>query len=206
MTADGPLILVPTRFEIDHLVPRLPSNCQIRAVGFGLVESAIQTHRWLTQTGARRAVHIGIAGSLNCQSAPVGSAFPIGSVSLDGIGVGSGRDFQSAEQMGWAESGGQPIELSIPGAGKIPHRSLVSVTAASRDRADADERRSRFPQCDGEEMETFAVARACQVAGVTLSVIRGFSNLAGDRDHRRWKVAEALAAAADCYLELEPLG
>jgi futalosine hydrolase len=46
-------------------------------------------------------------------------------------------------------------------------------------------------------MEGFAAAVACKLAGVPLSIIRGISNRAGYRDLSRWKVKEALEAAAE---------
>jgi futalosine hydrolase len=46
------------------------------------------------------------------------------------------------------------------------------------------------------------VALACRLAGVPLTIIRGISNTAGDRDHARWRVPEALAAAAGLALRI----
>ena len=48
-------------------------------------------------------------------------------------------------------------------------------------------------------MEGFAVAVACRLAGVPLKIIRGISNHAGDRQHSRWKITEALLSAAALY-------
>ena len=72
------------------------------------------------------------------------------------------------------------------------------------DRPDADAvhrlrvatRRGLFPDAAAEDMEGFAVALACRLAGVPLSIVRGISNTAGDRDPARWLVPEAVAAAA----------
>jgi futalosine hydrolase len=44
-------------------------------------------------------------------------------------------------------------------------------------------------------MEGFAVALAARAFGVRLSVVRGISNVAGDRDQSRWRMREALTAA-----------
>jgi futalosine hydrolase len=57
------------------------------------------------------------------------------------------------------------------------------------------------PAAVAEDMEGFAVALACRLAGVPLTIIRGISNTAGDRDHARWRVPEALAAAAALSLQ-----
>jgi futalosine hydrolase len=46
-------------------------------------------------------------------------------------------------------------------------------------------------------MEAFSVALACRMAKVPLTVIRGISNMAGDRDKANWNVTGALEAAAE---------
>jgi futalosine hydrolase len=51
-------------------------------------------------------------------------------------------------------------------------------------------------------MEAFAVAFACQRAGLPLTVVRGISNIAGERDKSQWRVKPALDAARSVALEL----
>ena len=63
-------------------------------------------------------------------------------------------------------------------------------------------RRERFPDAVAEDMEGFAVAVACTLAGVPLRVVRGISNLVGDRDPKHWRIPAALAAARLAALEL----
>jgi futalosine hydrolase len=48
-----------------------------------------------------------------------------------------------------------------------------------------------------EDMESFSVALACLACKVPLTIVRGISNQAGDRNKSRWVVAPALKAAAD---------
>jgi len=43
----------------------------------------------------------------------------------------------------------------------------------------------------------FAVAAACRLQNVPLRVVRGISNIAGDRDHSQWKIADAMNSAMD---------
>ena len=50
-------------------------------------------------------------------------------------------------------------------------------------------------------MEGFSVAVACQFAGIPLKVVRGISNIAGDRDKGRWRIKDAMDAAATLMLE-----
>jgi futalosine hydrolase len=51
-------------------------------------------------------------------------------------------------------------------------------------------------------MEGFGVALACALARVPLAIVRGISNAAGERDTKRWRIREALAAARETALEL----
>ena len=46
-------------------------------------------------------------------------------------------------------------------------------------------------------MEGFAVAMACRLQNIPLEIIRGISNVAGDRDKSNWRVADAMGAAAE---------
>jgi futalosine hydrolase len=51
-------------------------------------------------------------------------------------------------------------------------------------------------------MEAFAVAAACQLQNVPLRVVRGISNIAGDRDHSKWKIADAMHSAMNIVEKL----
>jgi len=53
----------------------------------------------------------------------------------------------------------------------------------------------RFPDAKAEDMEAFGVAMACHLNQVPLTVIRGMSNAAGERDKQQWQLDEALASA-----------
>ena len=48
----------------------------------------------------------------------------------------------------------------------------------------------------------YAVAVAASLFGVPLRIVRGASNLAGDRDHAGWRLADALGAVRRRVLEL----
>ena len=75
------------------------------------------------------------------------------------------------------------------------------MTAAAGSPAEADERRARHPGAAGEEMEGYAVAVAAGLWGVGLTIVRGFSNIAGERDRSRWRMRDALERAAGLVLE-----
>jgi futalosine hydrolase len=51
-------------------------------------------------------------------------------------------------------------------------------------------------------MEGFAVAFDCALAGVPISIVRGASNVVGDREPGRWRIPAALLAARERALEI----
>jgi futalosine hydrolase len=73
---------------------------------------------------------------------------------------------------------------------------LLSACAASADEADVRSRLRLHPDAAAEDMEGFAVAAACRLAGVPLDIVRGISNTAGDRDTSGWQIEAACRAAA----------
>ena len=126
--------------------------------------------------------------------------------------VGTGGELLPAGQLGWPHWPGDPaagtaavgdeLPLAVPvtgGQGYEPAGAglLLSACAASATAADAAVRREQFPAAVAEDMEGFAVALACRLAGVSCQIIRGISNRVGDRDKANWQVEPALRAAAD---------
>lgn len=174
------LILVPTALEAGLLGIE---DGGVVVCGFGLVESAVGAARAFAEQAPAEAVLIGAAGTYRPDDAPVGSVVVASSVRCEGIGVGE----QSAAELGWTEL--DSIELNGGGG------QLLSVAAASEDEERAAGRARRHPAAVAEEMEGFAVALAAQAFGVRLTVVRGISNVAGERDQGRWRLREALSAA-----------
>jgi futalosine hydrolase len=60
----------------------------------------------------------------------------------------------------------------------------------------ADLRRKVYRDAVAEDMEGFGVAMACQLLQVPLRIVRGISNVAGNRDFKSWQVESALQQAA----------
>ena len=69
------------------------------------------------------------------------------------------------------------------------------MCAASATPAEAKHRYHRYGSA-AEDMEGFAVAMACQLQDVPLEIIRGISNVAGDRKKLNWQIEAALNSAA----------
>jgi futalosine hydrolase len=183
------LLLVPTELESGLLFPD-GAPAPLAVCGFGLAAAgagaahAIAEHRTAAEDGV---VLVGAAGTYDTSRHPIGTAVKAGSVRCDGIGAGSGAAYRSAAELGFAAA--DAIAL-----GQGPE--LVSVAIAAGSRSEAAERHTRYPASAGEEMEGYAVAVAAWLFGVNLTIVRGFSNAAGDRNHAGWRMDDALGRAA----------
>ena len=160
--------------------------------GFGLAAAgagaahAIATHRAEADSGV---VLAGAAGTYDTGRLAIGAALDAGAVGIDGIGAGGA----GPAALGFAETD----VIALAGKGG----ELLSVAEAAATPADAAERAGRHPAAVGEEMEGFAVAVAATLFGVPLRIVRGASNVAGNRDHSSWRMADALAAVRALILE-----
>jgi futalosine hydrolase len=223
------LVLVPTEFELRKLQPLIAeavatANGTIATCGFGPIVSGIKTTQLLTRYNPTNVVLAGIAGAIGPHFS-IGTAASFSEVACYGIGAGSGSDFQTASELGWtrwneatATPGSKDIfELHSDPASFRPWRSdstadsgeasndsidephLLTVCAASANSTDVADRLKKFPQAAAEDMEAYSVAMACRMANVPLTVIRGISNLAGDRNKAHWDVDAALKAVSTWF-------
>ena len=206
------LILVPTDLERRLLEPTLnevmaPGD-RFDLCGFGPIAAAARTARLVAADSPARVLLVGIAGRLDERLA-LGGAYRFGRVAVHGVGAGTGAAFLPAGALGWShwpgdvEGGGEAIGDEL-GCGTRaapqvtpPNGLLLSACAASGSAADVHLRTALFPDAVAEDMEGFAVALACRLAGVPFDIVRGISNDAGDRDKARWQMPAALKAAAD---------
>lgn len=205
------LILVPTPIEEERLADcggfgrgfGLLARC-----GFGPIAAAARTAELLATLRPSRALLVGIAGAYDVERHPPGSALEFGAVAIDGVGAGEGRAFQGPPEIGfpqWPGGAGartHPIVDRLALASSPDRPLLLTTCAASSSPEQAAQRRARFPGAVAEDMEGFAVAFACALAGVPLRVVRGVSNEVGDRDPRSWRIPAALAAARRAALEV----
>jgi len=149
---------------------------------------------------------VGIAGTY-VRELEIGTAATFSSVGCYGVGVGWGEDFQTAGQMGWQQWAeaedrgsvkeqsaiGDTLDLFVPEVAAAGQ--LLTVTSAAASEAEVLHRRELFPSAVAEDMEGFGVAAACRLAEVPLTIVRGFSNRAGDRHHANWQIESAMKAA-----------
>lgn len=200
------LVLIPTQFELDILqgfesfqqIQRLP----IELCGFGAIVAAARTAFLLEEHNPDRALLLGIAGTLS-DRLKVGEAYEFDQVVCHGIGVGSGENFRSAEMLDWNQWSGAKSESNI--GDKIVLREgasqLLTCTSASNDENDLSIRKRLYPDSLAEDMEGFSVAAACHLAGVPLRIVRGISNVVGDRDKSHWQIKTALQSALELVLK-----
>jgi len=206
------LFLVPTELERCRIEPVLAAECgraaPIELCGFGPVVAAARTARLIAERRPEHVVLVGIAGRY-ADRLTIGAAYAFERVACHGIGAGSGAGFLSAERLGWPQWPGDGIDRSTQVGDALPGASgrgfagaaaraglLLSACAAAAGDDDARERLRLHPEAEAEDMEGFAVAAACRLAGVPLDIVRGISNTAGDRDHSRWQIDAACHAAA----------
>jgi futalosine hydrolase len=206
------LLLVPTAVELQCLPSQFLSFVErsggaIELCGFGPVVAAARAASLIASHQPRHVVLCGIAGAMGPQLT-VATAYNFGSVACYGIGVGSADAHQSASSVGWRQWPGDTsgLGLGVPIADLIEltngqndmegQKMLLTACAASQNESDVAMKLAAWPLALAEDMEGFAVAAACQLAGVPLRIVRGISNRAGDREHRNWRVEEAMIAAS----------
>jgi futalosine hydrolase len=195
------LILIPTELEKKHLAGADWLEGDSRSValcGFGVVAAAARTAQLIAAHTPKQVLLVGIAGTYDEASLPVGQAACFSSVAVDGVGCGQGAEHIGAASMGFDQWPKQRIKdrikLSIP-KGIPMNELLVTGCAASASKEEAETRRQRFPAAAAEDMEGFGVAMACALTSTPLAIVRGISNRVGDRDKQNWQIQEALQAA-----------
>jgi futalosine hydrolase len=209
------LLLIPTELEYKHIPPSVISNLasidgRVELCGFGPIVSAIRTTRLLAKHQPEQVILCGVAGAMDLRL-NVGEAYRFSTVACYGVGAGSGDQYQTAAEMGWRQSRLGDEEIATPAVtdtialahaafAEEPHL-LLTVCAASSSRDDVERKRFKFPNASAEDMEGYSVALACQMAATPLQIMRGISNIAGDRNHQNWKIEQAVRAAATLVQE-----
>lgn len=207
--SDSVLILTPTERERRGLDPT-PLLASIELCGFGPVAAGVRAAQLIAERRPIRVILVGISGTYDESHAPVGTARAVHRVRLDGVGVEPGR--LGFPQLVVPHTGAPDIviddrlDLASPfTTPSSPPTTLVTVTTPSQSSSEANTRARRF-DAQLEDMEGFSVALACRLAEIPLTILRGVSNRAGDRDHRNWCIDDALASVSDLVrrdLELE---
>ncbi len=197
MSRQSTLILVPSEIERRLLAEQLadlPAQVTLQRCGIGLVGAGIRTTQLLQELKPELVIHCGIAGSLNEERAPLGSVIQPTHVRVWGIGAGSESEFETLEQMGFSHWNDESVQIgdSIELATNRPKFELLTVCQAAGDQEQIRMRINRCPAAVAEDMESFAVAMSCSLMQIPIRVVRGISNLAGERDKSKWQVLPAM--------------
>ncbi len=205
------LLLVPTQMEWDcfskDFRDRIPTaHIRVEVCGFGPIVSAIRTTQLIARYKPDQVLLAGIAGALG-PACLVGSAVEFDEAVCYGIGAGSGGGFLSAAELGWSQWPEAPeisdvVRWHSDSDNQATPRTLLTCCAASADSQDVAMRIDKYANAIAEDMEGFSVAAACRLAGIAIRVVRGISNLAGDRNKSHWRVHEAMAAVEKRILEI----
>lgn len=217
------LVLVPTEVERRRMADQGgfdSASVIVSLCGFGPIAAASRTAALVAEIKPARVLLVGICGTFDPERLPVGGAVEFDATAIEGIGAGEGAGLVGPTAMGFPQWPGgeagdaQPIHDRIVLAGRSsladaralrdPSQSalLLTTCAASASKEQARLRRERFPEALAEDMEGFAVAFACTLADTPVSIVRGVSNVVGDRDPSHWRIPSALGAARLCALEV----
>ncbi len=202
------LILIPTDLERRGL--GFGDAIDSALCGFGPIAAGARAAGLLAERRPDRVILVGIAGRFDPKLG-IGQSYQFAEVACFGVGAGSGDAFLPASGMGWPQWPGDPASPAVsigdgillaPSAAATCAGQLLTACAASAGEHDVAIRRRLFPTAVAEDMEGFGVAMACRIARVPLTIIRGISNNAGDRDVTRWQIQAALSAAATLTREI----
>ena len=204
MAIDSPvhaLVLIPTKLEAQTADLSFDSNqIKTEVCGFGPIGSAIGATRAIHQHNPKVVYLFGIAGSLNPEL-KVGDAATFASVVQDGIGIAGEKNFpvpQIPDLMDTKVSD----EIELLYRKSDVDSQLLTVYESTSDSQIIEARKQKFPNAVAEDMEGYSVALVCKAMKLPLMVVRGISNVAGDRDKKNWQIDEALFSAKGLLHEI----
>ena len=208
------LLLVPTPAEAKLVRDSLGSDhpqWSLQICGFGPIAAAARSSMLIARHSPERIILVGIAGSYDIKECPVSSARAFDEVACYGVGIGSGRNYTSAIELGWLPFDGDERDPKIGDRIKIDcgyHSGgasgglLLTAPTASADKDDARRRLEEFPEALCEDMEGFAIAISCLTASVPMCAVRGISNSVGERNKDDWDIDGAMRSACNIVREM----
>jgi futalosine hydrolase len=158
-------------------------------VGVGLVEAALGAAAVIAERAPRHVVLLGTVG-----------AYPAASLAIG--------DVVTAERVVVASSTGAIVEAMPASAAAAPianaRRVVVATTLSITTDDGVAASLEKETGAHVEHLEAFAVARACERAGVKFSAVFGVANIVGSRGRDQWREHHERAAAAACALFRSP--
>jgi futalosine hydrolase len=176
--------------------------------GVGLLNAALALGRALERHAPAGVLNLGLAGSFDLAEHPLGAVRLVdretwpeygllvaGACAADARGLGfalAGRGAEAIfDSLGWDA----PAELERLGLAATGWRTAasLSVSGVSADAERAAALRARLG-ADLENMEGFALAYGCRLAGLPFAELRAVSNAVGSRPPLAWDLPGGLAA------------
>lgn len=176
--------------------------------GVGVVNAALLAGRALDRGNVQGVLCLGVAGSFDLAERPLGSSWLVeeeiwpeygllasGWASADagalGFPLGRVGERRVWDRVAWdAEADLGRMGLANPGLEKVKSLTVSGVSADAERAASLHNRHHAAL----ENMEGFALAYGCALAGVPFAEVRSVSNAVGSRPPRDWDLPGALTA------------
>ena len=184
--------------------------CRLRVAGVGAANAAHALTLEIEAARPRAAALFGVGGAFPQSGLPVGAAAVATEEIYGDLGADSPDGWLSLERLGFpAVSGPPPLYNRFPMDMRLARRAakasgaalapFVTVSTCAGTEKRASELYDRFG-ASVENMEGAAAAHVCALYGLPLLEVRGISNIVENRDRSRWRLPEAVSAAADALL------
>jgi len=205
---DRPLLDFPVAHAADG-----PAETWLITSGPGMANAAAASAAARERYRPERICNVGICGVYSNDATLLGKAVIGAQALFADTGAAGDTDFQSLQSMNLplAQPEGKDIyniiRLNCDAAPRDSMRAdFLTVAAISGSPAMAAQLSGRFTPSAGtllcEDMESAAVGLIALRAGIPCTVVRGISNLSGERDHAHWKIKQAAQAAQELLLEI----
>lgn len=181
----------------------------IMSCGAGIANAAAAAASGIALYRPAHVFNVGVCGVYNGGMEEIGRVVTGTRALFADTGLDTGTDFQSMQTLNLPlarPDSGEPVFNDIPlqpaqGSPELKSALFLTVAACSGNTQRASLISSRFSSDSREllceDMESAAVGLIACKSGIPCTVIRGISNICGDRDYDNWKLAEAAQAAQE---------
>jgi nucleoside phosphorylase len=169
-------------------------------VGVGLVEAAAGMAQALAERRPRAVILVGTAGVYGAAGRtdlPIGGVAVVRGLTLASLAVAQGAAYLPGPLPSSLVTSA-PVRRALAAAG-ARLADVACPLGITRARAAADTL-ARASGAALENLEAFAVARACARARVPFGAVLGITNAVGPRAHAQWRANARPAAAGACAL------
>lgn len=218
------LIIAAAEFELSTLIESLQCRHESRLLDFtvyrsgsdspvlmrsgpGMANAAAATALGIELYKPARVFNVGVCGVYTANPDAIGRTVTGTRAVFADTGVDTGEDFLSMQAIDLPlakPASGERIFNVIDlqearGSRKLQRAVFLTVAACSGSPRRASNVSGRFKldrqELLCEDMESAAVALTACKAGIPCSVVRGISNVCGDRDYANWQLSKAALAA-----------